>query len=386
MKWPMEKLGIVAPAKPIKSPKIADSNSVWLLNLDMVESHTGRVIDKLFCSADEAGTSTHWFDENYVLYSKLRPYLNKVVVPDGLGLATTELVPMLPDPERLDRKYLAYYLRSEQFVRWVNEQVAGAKMPRVSMKIFWEHEIPLPPLEEQKRIVTILDKADAIRQKRQQAIALADDFLRSVFLDMFGDPVTNPKGWDVRLFGDISDSQLGKMLSQKSKGGNSPKRYLRNANIRWRHLDLNDLLEMDFNPNELLKFKLEKGDLLVCEGGEIGRCAIWNEQINDCYYQKALHRVRPNLELVTSIYLQEYLYSMSLKNAFSETISEVTFSHLTSEKIKLLRVPVPPLELQKKFNEIYDKTLSIKESKYQRSFESQYLFEALAQKAFSGQL
>ncbi|MGL6004552.1 restriction endonuclease subunit S [Aeromonas sobria] len=386
MKWPMEKLGIVAPAKPIKSPKIADSNSVWLLNLDMVESHTGRVIDKLFCSADEAGTSTHWFDENYVLYSKLRPYLNKVVVPDGLGLATTELVPMLPDPERLDKKYLAYYLRSEQFVRWVNEQVAGAKMPRVSMKIFWEHEIPLPPLEEQKRIVTILDKADAIRQKRQQAIALADDFLRSVFLDMFGDPVTNPKGWDVRLFGDISDSQLGKMLSQKSKGGNSPKRYLRNANIRWRHLDLNDLLEMDFNPNELLKFKLEKGDLLVCEGGEIGRCAIWNEQINDCYYQKALHRVRPNLELVTSIYLQEYLYSMSLKNAFSETISEVTFSHLTSEKIKLLRVPVPPLELQKKFNEIYDNTLSIKESKYQRSFESQYLFEALAQKAFSGQL
>jgi type I restriction enzyme S subunit len=69
-------------------------------------------------------------------------------------------------------------------------------MPRVSMKIFWEHEIPLPPLEEQKRIVTILDKADAIRQKRQQAIALADDFLRSVFLDMFGDPVTNPKGWE----------------------------------------------------------------------------------------------------------------------------------------------------------------------------------------------
>ena len=203
---------------------------------------------------------------------------------------------------------------------------------------------------------------------------------------MFGDPVTNPKGWDVRLFGDISDSQLGKMLSQKSKGGNSPKRYLRNANIRWRHLDLNDLLEMDFNHNELLKFKLEKGDLLVCEGGEIGRCAIWNEQINDCYYQKALHRVRPNLELVTSIYLQEYLYSMSLKNAFSETVSEVTFSHLTSEKIKLLRVPVPPLELQKKFNDIYDKTLSIKESKYQRSFESQYLFEALAQKAFSGQL
>ncbi|MBW3780828.1 hypothetical protein GL270_06150 [Aeromonas veronii] len=313
--------------------------------------------------------------------------INCAIIPEDLKTANcANIIVVSPKRETLDSRYLMYYLKSVSVQRGLLKRQVGSAQSVVNTSVIKDWLVPHPPLMVQQRIAGILDKADAIRQKRQQAIALADDFLRSVFLDMFGDPVTNPKGWDVRLFGDISDSQLGKMLSQKSKGGNSPKRYLRNANIRWRHLDLNDLLEMDFNPNELLKFKLEKGDLLVCEGGEIGRCAIWNEQINDCYYQKALHRVRPNLELVTSIYLQEYLYSMSLKNAFSETVSEVTFSHLTSEKIKLLRVPVPPLELQKKFNEIYDKTLSIKESKYQHSFESQYLFEALAQKAFSGQL
>ncbi|WP_439841120.1 restriction endonuclease subunit S [Aeromonas veronii] len=313
--------------------------------------------------------------------------INCAIIPEDLKTANcANIIVVSPKRETLDSRYLMYYLKSVSVQRDLLKRQVGSAQSVVNTSVIKDWLVPHPPLMVQQRIAGILDKADAIRQKRQQAISLADDFLRSVFLDMFGDPVTNPKGWDVRLFGDISDSQLGKMLSQKSKGGNSPKRYLRNANIRWRHLDLNDLLEMDFNPNELLKFKLEKGDLLVCEGGEIGRCAIWNEQINDCYYQKALHRVRPNLELVTSIYLQEYLYSMSLKNAFSETVSEVTFSHLTSEKIKLLRVPVPPLELQKKFNEIYDKTLSIKESKYQHSFESQYLFEALAQKAFSGQL
>ncbi|POC15472.1 type I restriction endonuclease subunit R, partial [Vibrio vulnificus] len=78
-------------------------------------------------------------------------------------------------------------------------------MPIVNKTTFSELEIPLPPLEEQKRIAAILDKADAIRQKRKQAIALADEFLRSVFLEMFGDPVSNPKGWEEPILSDIAD-------------------------------------------------------------------------------------------------------------------------------------------------------------------------------------
>src|SRR5690606_601286 len=185
------------------------SDEVWTLNLDQVEANTGKVLGKIMAPVSEAGTSTHGFDERHVLYSKLRPYLNKVVLPDERGLATTELVPMLPDPLRLDRKYLAYYLRSKSFVDWVSSQVAGAKMPRVSMQLFWQHEIPLPPLSEQKCIAAILDKADAIRRKRQQAIQLADDFLRAVFLDMFGDPVTNPKGWNEYVLYEIADIRSG---------------------------------------------------------------------------------------------------------------------------------------------------------------------------------
>ena len=360
---------------------------------ELVIAHYGKALKKetrdengdvlVYGSSGDVGFHCESLTTHQTIVIGRKGSVGKVIwAPNGGWIIDTAYFLAIKDNIKLDWRYLFYVLQSLN----LDAKAITTSIPGLNRDDFYDTEIPLPPLAEQKRIAAILDKADAIRQKRQQAIALADQFLRSVFLDMFGDPVTNPKGWDVRLFGDISNSQLGKMLSQKSKGGNSPKKYLRNANIRWRHFDLNDLLEMDFNPNELLKFKLEKGDLLVCEGGEIGRCAIWNEQINDCYYQKALHRVRPNLELVTSIYLQEYLYSMSLKNAFSETISEVTFSHLTSEKIKLLRVPVPPLELQKKFNDIYDKTLLIKESKYQRQFESQYLYEALAQKAFSGQL
>ncbi|MDK9962468.1 restriction endonuclease subunit S, partial [Enterobacter cloacae] len=88
----------------------------------------------------------------------------------GRDIATTELVPMKPDQKRLNKEYLAYYLRSKPFVEWVSTQVSGAKMPRVVMSIFWQHEMPLPPLYEQERIVSVLDKSNRLRQKREQAI------------------------------------------------------------------------------------------------------------------------------------------------------------------------------------------------------------------------
>lgn len=223
MSWPLVELRDVAPSKPIKNPEILNEENTWQLNLDKIESGSGVITEKVYGSVQSAGSSTHWFDKRHVLYSKLRPYLNKVVLPDMQGLATTELVPLCPDHSRLDRKFLAYYLRSSRFVNWISDQVAGAKMPRVSMKVFWEHKIPLPPLAEQKRIASILDKADGIRRKRQQAIDLADEFLRSVFLDMFGDPVSNPKGWEIKAISQcLSDGDI-ESIQDGNHGNDHPK-------------------------------------------------------------------------------------------------------------------------------------------------------------------
>lgn len=390
MKWPMEKLGIVAPAKPIKSPKIADSNSVWLLNLDMVESHTGRVIDKLFCSADEAGTSTHWFDENYVLYSKLRPYLNKVVVPDGLGLATTELVPMLPDPDRLDRKYLAYYLRSEQFVRWVNEQVAGAKMPRVSMKIFWEHEIPLPPLEEQKRIVTILDKADAICQKRQQAITLADDFLRSIFLDMFGDPITNPKKWDMQPIGKLLQIKHGFAFKSEfftSKGEYilmTPGNFFERGGYRNRQEKQNY-----YNGNIPDGYILNAGNLLVAmteqATGLLGSCLVVPDAGKFLHNQR-LGLLKFNQDALTPEYLYYLFNNESVRQAIQVSATGTKVRHTSPNKIEEIMSIVPDIKTQVRFSEIVQFIAKVKNNLEPSESESKILFNSLSQKAFSGQL
>ena len=160
MKWPVQKMKYVAPSTPYSGKVSSNDNRYWLLNLDMVESNTGRIIDKVYVPMDEIGLSTTTFSSNYVLFSKLRPYLNKVVIPDDSGYATTELIPMLPEPQLLKQVYLAQLLRGDQFLSFISTQVSGTKMPRVTMSVFWNFEVMLPPLELQEQFAVFVRQSD----------------------------------------------------------------------------------------------------------------------------------------------------------------------------------------------------------------------------------
>ena len=201
MRWPKLPLKEIAPAQT-PNIRFSSDEQVWHLTLDQIESHTGNIVNKKIAPASAAGTSTIVFDDGNVLYSKLRPYLNKVLCPTEPGIATTELVPLRPRKDLLDRRYLTYYLRSNHFLGFANVAVAGVKMPRIIMAKFWKHHIPLPPLSEQQRIVEILDQADALRRKRAEADAIAARILPALFYKMFGDPATNPKRWPIKRIGD----------------------------------------------------------------------------------------------------------------------------------------------------------------------------------------
>ncbi|MEZ9273796.1 restriction endonuclease subunit S [Vibrio sp. 10N.286.54.B2] len=382
MSWPTVKLGDIAPSRPLKLAPIENNEEVWLLNLDMVESQSGRIINKVVGAVDEAGSSTHWFSSEHVLYSKLRPYLNKVVLPDSHGLATTELVPMLPDPTRLDRRYLAHYLRSEKFVNWVSEQVAGAKMPRVSMKIFWDHEIPLPPLAEQKRIATILDKADVIRQKRKQAIDLADEFLRSVFLDMFGDPVTNPKGWEVKRFGDLGDWASGGTPSRSVTEyfeGDIDWYSARELNERYLNNSIEKITDEALKNSAAKIFP--KGSLLV---GMYDTAAFKISILGkDSASNQACANVIPN-----ALVDVEWLYSFIQfsKETYLRQRRGVRQKNLNLGMIKDFELPLPPRTEQLQFANIVKQLM--KADVLNKAFDSssEKMFDSLSQKAFSGKL
>ena len=178
--WHHQAMDKVAPSSAGRGD---NSETVWLLNLDMVEAQTGRILDYLYVEKEQVGTSTCAFDEGNVLYSKLRPYLNKVVVPTKKGYCTTELVPLRPYA-KLNRQFLAYLLRSEAFVSFINEKVAGAKMPRVSMSVFRDFECILPPIVLQNEFATFVEQVDKSKFEIQKSLEQLET-LKKALMQMY---------------------------------------------------------------------------------------------------------------------------------------------------------------------------------------------------------
>jgi len=178
-KWETAKMHDVAPQKAFMGTVPSENGKYWLLNLDMVESQTGRIIEKVLFEQSEIGNSTATFNEENVLYSKLRPYLNKVVLPKEAGFCTSELVPLLPKKGVLDRLFLAYLLRSPGFVSHINSRVAGAKMPRVTMSDFREFDVIIPSYKMQQQFAKQVEAIDAQRAVINSSITPAEDLFSS---------------------------------------------------------------------------------------------------------------------------------------------------------------------------------------------------------------
>jgi len=158
-----------------------------------------------------------------------------------------------------------------------------------------------------------------------------------------------PAIWKVQPLSELFETQLGKMLSQKARVGNAPKPYLRNKNVQWGRIDVSDILHMDFDQREIEKFRLRPGDLLVCEGGEPGRAAIWNGALTECFYQKALHRLRPRDGRMLNDFMNYWLrFSFDLQNLYGVAGASSTIAHLPEVQLKSLPIPVPPLPEQGK--------------------------------------
>jgi type I restriction enzyme S subunit len=161
-----------------------------------------------------------------------------------------------------------------------------------------------------------------------------------------------PDHWKILPAGEVFDIQLGKMLSEKARQGNNPQPYLANYNVKWGGFNLSEIQEMDFSEREMEKFQLKKGDLLVCEGGDVGRCAIWDEQINPCFYQKALHRVRPRIEGIDVLYTMYYIHFTSTSPRMVYYTAQTSISHFTREQFLKFPIALPPLPEQNKIAEI----------------------------------
>ncbi|GAB3551678.1 hypothetical protein GCM10027404_21230 [Arthrobacter tumbae] len=282
----------------------------------------------------------------------------------------------------IDRNYLCRVLENYD----VRAHVTGTTRAKLTKAGAARIAFPLPPLDEQRRIAAILDKADEVRAKRREALAHLDTLPQSIFRGMFSDPTSIPSRWPVQSFEEIAPSRLGKMLDKKAQSGDHKRAYIRNANVQWFKIDLTNLFEMDFTEKDRETFRLQQGDVLICEGGEPGRAAIWHDTGLECYYQKALHRARPDHSRVTPQYVVHLLWHLSKGGGLADYVTSATIAHLTGEKLKRLPVPVPPLEAQQEFSTRIAAVERLKEHHRTQLAELDTLFASLQHRAFKGEL
>lgn len=303
-------------------------------------------------------SATLRFDDRHVLYAKLRPYLNKVATPEFVGKCSTELVPLLPK-DGIDRSFLTYILRRQATVDFVMASVTGSRMPRTDMKVLLSMPVPLPPLDEQRRIAAILNRAAKIERLRMQAQERLREFMPALFVRMFGDPGEN--SMEGRLVDAVQRDRgrLSVPVVPLGKICDILDRHRKPITKRDRipgpypYYGASGVLDRvaDYIFDEPLVLVGEDG--AKWGPGETSAFAIDGKT----WVNNHAHVLRPRRTYLVDDWLIHYLNASDL----APFVSGITVPKLNQRRLKDIRIPLPPLAEQRRFAKIAAFARSISE-------------------------
>lgn len=227
-------------------------------------------------------------------------------------------------------------------------------------------KFPLPPLQTQKDIADYLDeKTEKIKKlidDKKKMIELLKEKKQSIIHQAVTKGIDKnakmkesgiawigeiPEGWKISPLNYIGRIILGKMLCSVDKNNMSKKPYLKSKNVGWISPVLNNVEEMWFTNAELKKYRIEKGDMLISEGGEVGKSFLWNDELPECYIQNSVHKITFHKDLASNSYYLYIFFIYGVLNVFDSIVGRVSIAHLTREKLIKLKIPLPPLQTQK---------------------------------------
>ena len=307
-----------------------------------------------FSASGRDGYMPHFdHDGPGIVLSAIGAQCGKTWYTDGKWSCIKNTISIRPKQDKADGRYIYYQTQTPDL--W---PIRGAAQPFISQTDARAVEIDLPDLPTQRRIAGILSAYDDLIENNLRRIRILEEMAQSLYREWFvhfrfpgheSVPLVDsplgpiPDGWEVKSLGEVGEFRLGKMLDKdKNKGDLMP--YLANLNVRWGRFELDDLREMRFTPAELDTYGLKSGDIVMCEGGEPGRCAVWNEQIPGMMFQKAIHRIRCRANMNHSFLYQSLLH-LGQGGHLAALFTGATIKHLPREQLAKVRVVVPPQSL-----------------------------------------
>lgn len=346
-----------------------------------------------------------------LIISRLNPPIGRsCIVPDlGTRIVTSVDNVVLRPNTKYHKKYLMYSMCSNKYFEYTSLIARGATMQRISRSLLGDVALPIPSgVEEQTAIAKFLDRKtaeiDALIAQKERLLELYEEERTAIISHAVTkglDPNAElkdsgvewlgeiPDGWDELPLKRVSDVVLGKMLCSEDKGGYHEKPYLRAKNITWLKVDQNDIKRMWFSSNEISQYRLEAGDLLVSEGGEVGRTCIWNNEIGECYIQNSVHRVRFRTHKDSRYYLYLF-YCLGKIGVFDAIVNRISIAHLTKEKLQQVLILKPRYNQQTAIANFLDRKMTEVDAKIvktQRIIELQKEYRtALISEAVTGKI
>ncbi|MCX8071702.1 MAG: restriction endonuclease subunit S, partial [Candidatus Binatia bacterium] len=285
---------------------------------------SGRLVPTAKGNALDVSSHKFRFRKGDVLYGKLRPYLDKAVLAETDGVCTTELLVLRPKAH-VDPRFLACMVHAPDFINHAMAGVTGAHHPRTSWAHIAQFEMPDFSEDDQRQIAGLLWRLHDLIVRIEEAKNIANELKRAAMHELFtrglrGEPQKDteigpiPESWEVESIGEVFEIVQGVSLKRNLSNGPDGVPFLRTSNVYWGQIDLSNISRMHVEPDAVGDRWLQRGDLLVCEGGEIGRAAVWDCDATGFTYQNHLHRLRP-------------LHSGVVEPKFAAAWMEVGFLH-----------------------------------------------------------
>lgn len=293
--------------------------------------------------------------------------------------------------EKINENFLNHIFNYKDKNNEFDKLLTGGTVKFINKKIMQSIQIPLPPLDIQKKIADTLDKAQELIDKRKEQISALDKFLENLFLAMFGDPVSNPMEWEVKELKNIILTVTNGITRRRKISENIGDIVLRLRDIKINSIDYSDTNRIPLESKEKEKFKAELGDLLFIRvNGNpeyVGRCSVFKGFLENVYFNDHIMRVRFDLNSSNSIFLSHYLNNKfgkkEIKKSLKTSAGQHTISQSGLEKVVII---LPPLDLQNQFASIVEK-VEAEKTKLEASLkEMEDNFNSIMQRAFKGEL